>query len=92
MFGLADDSFLNDGYELTFKHEVYAIMNTITHILFHFNKQHPNTQAFIMHALEIDSHKKNKRLNVYEYFIIRALPSTWSYVIENNTIRIYKKC
>lgn len=90
VFEIADNSFLNEGYELTHKHEVYAIMHSITQIFFHFSEQHPNTQGFILHALELDGLKKNKRLTVYNYFISRALPKSWNYTIEHNTISIYK--
>ena len=83
-----------DGYPLTHRHEVYAIMNLLTRIFFHFLETHPHTQAFIMHAVASntsDTSVQSKRLKVYGHFINRSLPSNWHLKFESYQIWILKK-
>jgi hypothetical protein len=94
VFGVVNNPYSDEEYQLTNRGEVWQVMNTIVAIINTFRGEHPSIYSYEIYALEKEGESVDKsgaRMNLYKRFIPRVFDEEWLIQIENNKATVIKK-
>ena len=94
VFGVVNNVYSDEEYQLTNRGEVWQVMETIVNVVDTFKKEHAGICSYEIYALEKDGESEDEtgsRMNVYSRFIPRLFNEAWLTQIENNRAVVVKK-
>lgn len=94
VFGVVNNVYSDEEYQLTNRGEVWQVMDTIVHVVDAFKQEHPGICSYEIYALEKDGESEDEtgsRMHLYSRFIPRLFDESWVTIIENNQATVTKK-
>lgn len=94
VFGVVNNVYSDEEYQLTNRGEVWQVMDTIVNVVDTFKKEHTGICSYEIYALEKDGESEDEtgsRMHLYSRFIPRLFNEAWLTQIENNKAIVIKK-
>jgi len=94
VFGVVNNVYSDEEYQLTNRGEVWQVMDTIVHVVAAFRKEHTGICSYEIYALEKEGESEDEtgsRMHLYSRFIPRLFDEDWITEIENNKAVVIKK-